>query len=272
MAAKRKRKKKVKFKNWKTGLYIVLFLLFAFYFRNEIYRYSFRALRWYRQMEHHPEKLAGVIDYPVGYSIHGIDVSRWQDEIDWSELKARTSDDDTLKFQFAFIKATEGVWLEDPLFIDNWKNARKNNIIRGAYHYFLPRNNPKMQARNFIRNVTLGKGDLPPVVDIEETSGKSKKEIVRQLKLFIKELEFHYKIKPIIYSNINFIENYLADDFKNYHFWIAHYYVEELIVEDEIDWLFWQHSDKAGLFGCGYKVDVNVFNGSRQDLQRILLK
>lgn len=272
MPKKKRKKKKSWLKNWKATLYIILFLLFAFYFRNGIYRFSYRAFRWYRHWQHHPENRAGFIYYPAGYSVHGIDVSKWQDEIDWSKLKARTTNDDTLQFQFAYIKATEGVWMEDPLFEYNWKKAKKNNIIRGAYHYFLPRNNPKMQARNFIRNVSLTRGDLPPVIDVEETGRMKRKEIVKQLKIYIKELENHYRIKPIIYSNINFIENYLADDFGNYQFWVAHYYRDELIVDNNIKWLFWQHSDKAKLFGCDYKVDANVFNGSQQELQRILLK
>ena len=109
-------------------------------------------------------------------------------------------------------------------------------------------------------------------MDIEETCGKSKKEIVKQLKVFNKELERHYKIRPIIYSNINFIENYLADDFKNYFFWIAHYYIDKLVVEDDINWIFWQHSDKAILVGSGINVDVNVFNGGSRDLESILHK
>ena len=269
---KRNKSKKSQYRNWLITISILFFLTVLLYLRNDVYRYSYKAFRWYRHLTHPQVKRSGVIDYPWGYSVHGIDVSKWQDEIDWTHLQARTTGDDTLQFQFAFIKATEGLWLEDPLFEDNWKQAKKNKIIRGAYHYFLPRYNPKAQARNFISNVKLNRGDLPPVIDVEETGGKSKKEIVNQLKIYIKELEFHYKTKPIIYSNINFIENYLADDFKNYKFWVAHYYRDELIVEDNIKWLFWQHSDKAGMFGCEYLVDVNVFNGTRAQLQRILIQ
>lgn len=269
--AKKKSRKKSKFKNWKAILYILFILAGIIYFRNEVYRFSYKAFRWYRLLQHPLTKRAGIIDYPYGYSVHGIDVSKWQDEIDWSQCKAKTTNDDTLQFQFAFLKATEGLWWEDPMFEDNWKQAKRHNIIRGAYHYFLPSSNPKIQASNFINNVKLTRGDLPPVVDIEETGNLSKKNLIKQLKIYIKEMELHYKRQPIIYSNINFIENYLADDFSNYNFWVAHYYRDELIVEDNIKWLFWQHSDKAGMFGCDYHVDVNVFNGTRAQLKRILI-
>ena len=107
---------------------------------------------------------------------------------------------------------------------------------------------------------------------MEETGGKSKAELVKRVKIFIAEIEKHYKVKPILYSNISFIEDYLADDFTNYKFWIAHYYEDELLVEESIHWLFWQHSDRAGIFGCSAPVDVNVFNGDKNDFRKILLK
>lgn len=270
--AKKQRRQKSKFKSWNSTLYFILIVAGVIYFRNGLYRITYKAFRWYRQFDHPVARLKGVIDYPYGYSVHGIDVSKWQDEIDWSQLRARTTTDDTLQFQFAFIKATEGLWWEDPMFEDNWRQARRNNIIRGAYHYFLPKNNPKTQANNFISNVNLKRGDLPPVIDVEETGNLSKRELIKQLKIYIKELEFHYRVHPIIYSNISFIKSYLAEDFRNYNFWVAHYYRDELIIDENIRWLFWQHSDRAGIFGCGYHVDVNVFNGSRDDLQRILIR
>ncbi len=268
MATRKKKKSKGLF--WL--VVIISLLAVGLYFHKEVIRYSYKAYRVYLHLFHPVKPGKGIIEYPLGYSVHGVDVSRWQDEIDWSLLKARTRNGDTLNFQFAFIKATQGTWMEDPLFIDNWKEATKNGIIRGAYHYFIPGSDARKQAKNFMSSVKLQRGDLPPVVDVEETRGKSRKYIVAQLKIFIAELEKKYKVKPIIYSNINFIENYLANDFEDYHFWVAHYYREELLVDDNIKWLFWQHSDKAGMLGCSYFVDVNVFNGSPRELRKILIQ
>jgi lysozyme len=81
-----------------------------------------------------------------------------------------------------------------------------------------------------------------------------------------------YGVKPIIYSNISFIEDYLSDDFGDYNFWVAHYYEDELEISDEIHWVFWQHNDKAMIFGCDNSVDVNVFNGNQEKLKDLLLK
>lgn len=212
------------------------------------------------------------ISYPDGYEIHGIDVSRWQPDINWGSLKAMNTDGDTVRFAFAFIKATEGILLEDPMFRDNWKAAQKNNITRGAYHYFLPSLDATLQAKNFISSVDLEKGDLPPVIDVEEKGRLTRKELVKKVKEFIKVIEKEYKVKPILYSNISFIEDYLADDFPDYHFWIAHYYEEELKVEKSVKWLFWQHSDRVGIINSPGTYDANVFNGSRDDFNKILIR
>jgi lysozyme len=84
-------------------------------------------------------------------------------------------------------------------------------------------------------------------------------------------IEQHYNMKPIIYSNRNFIEDYLAEDFPEYTFWIAHYYEQDLNI-DECEWKFWQHTDKASLLSTGAKIDANVFKGSIGDLRALLLK
>ncbi len=259
-------------KNIVGWLLLIVMLYGAFYYQKQIIRYGYKAWRYQKRLFNRESPRPYQIDYPYGYSVHGIDVSRWQPDLDWSKLRTRTIDGDTLQFTFAFIKATEGILLEDPTFRDNWEGAKKNNIIRGAYHYFLPNADPRLQAKNFIASVKLQKGDLPPVIDVEEKGRCSKKELVKRLKTYIAIIEVEYNVKPIIYSNISFIEDYLADDFLTYYFWIAHYYEEELEVEKSIKWLFWQHSDKAGIFGCNHGVDVNVFNGSKLQLNRIRIQ
>ena len=102
------------------------------------------------------------------YTIHGIDVSRYQDKIDWKHLSNYKAGKDSVRITFAFVKATEGQTLKDRYFEHNWQETTKYNIIRGAYHYYKPNTNSALQAKNFIRHVKLKKGDLPPVLDIEE--------------------------------------------------------------------------------------------------------
>lgn len=220
---------------------------------------------------HYKEYKNFDIRIPGGYSIHGIDVSKWQDKVDWKRVKAMKVGD--VKFSFVFIKATEGSWRSDVHFGSNWQNAKNSGLIRGAYHFFLPHINPKVQAYNFIRAVPLRSGDLPPVIDVEEEHGMTPEQIRRNTKIFMDIIEANYKIKPILYTNRDFYKRIFANQpaFKPYILWIAHYHVSALNMPDDSKWHFWQHSDQGHVNGINEKVDFNVFNGDSLDLRRICL-
>ncbi|HEY0262418.1 MAG TPA: GH25 family lysozyme [Chitinophagales bacterium] len=248
---------------------LVALVIILFYFHRPIIKYSFRFYRWYVYRQPLPQSgKVLAVDYPA-YKIHGFDISHFQPEIDWKNVRGLAKNGDTIPFKFVFIKATEGTWWEDELFFEHWEKARKNGIIRGAYLYFHANKNPEEQAENFIESVKLVAGDLPPVIDVEETKKMSKKEIVSAIKRCAKVLEDKYHVKPILYSSRYFIEDYLLDDFSDYQFWIAHYYKNEMDATD-IPWMFWQHTDKASLLS-GAKIDANVFRGTKYDLQALLL-
>ena len=89
-----------------------------------------------------------AIRIPASYTIHGIDVSRWQERIDWQRVAKMR--DNGIRLQFAFIKATEGEKLVDPYFSRNWQLSRENGLLRGAYHYFSPSVAAPVQARLFL--------------------------------------------------------------------------------------------------------------------------
>lgn len=252
-------------------LCFIVFLTGILYWHKTAVRYGYKAYRYIKENSNR-HNVANHVNFPESFNVHGIDISRYQPDVDWTTLKAVDVDQDTVQFQFVFIKATEGLFWEDPTFEDNWDDARKHKIIRGAYHYYKPSSGAKLQAINFINSVDLKTGDLPPVVDVEEAGHKGKKELVKSLKIYVAAIEKHYGIKPIIYSNINFIEDYLADDFSTYKFWVAHYYVDDLKISNDIKWLFWQHHDKAHLLHSSASYDVNVFNGSNAELKKILVR
>ena len=170
------------------------------------------------------------------------------------------------------MKACEGSWQVDPQFARNWESAKRNGIIRGAYHFFLPDISPKMQAVRFTNTVKLSSGDLPPVVDVEEAGRKSRQELVASLKIYVAAVEKAYHCKPIIYSNVSFIDKYLADEFSDYQFWIAHYYTAKPKLASKVNWVFWQYHDRAKITGCRQCVDVNVFNGSPDELDALRIQ
>jgi lysozyme len=213
------------------------------------------------------------IRIPKGYELHGIDVSHYQGTIDWTYLDNLTDKNKKrVKISFAFVKATEGRSIQDPMFKSNWENIRKTDIIRGAYHYFVPTRNALEQARNFIRNVELVDGDLPPVLDIEKLGNPGAAKLRENVKIWLNEVEKHYGMKPIIYSYIDFYEKYLIvdEDLRKYPFWVAHY--DRKKIEFQESWLFWQHSDKGRIPGTDAKVDFNVFNGNMDKLKSLCKK
>lgn len=208
------------------------------------------------------------ISIPNEYSIHGIDVSKHQHIIAWEEVKEMRVNN--IQLSFAFIKATEGIGNTDPQFHRNWKKAKDNNIIRGAYHFFIAPKDGKTQAENFIKRVELDSGDLPPVLDVEQGYGVSKIQLQKEVKAWLETVEAYYKIKPVIYTNVDFYEKYLGSGFDNYPLWIAHYYQEQR-PRISRNWLFWQHSDKGNVNGIISKVDFNVFNGDSLEFRNMLV-
>jgi len=202
---------------------------------------------------------------PKGYSVHGIDVSKHQGNIDWKRVGRMKKND--IRIAFAFIKATEGITRQDDKFVTNWKEAARNGLLRGAYHFYYPSRDANQQADNFIKMVKLSKGDLPPVVDIEYSNGKSKQKICDDLKVFISRLEKQYGVKPIIYTNINFYSTYLQGSFDKYPLWIAGYFDHDRFYNEFLaPWIIWQHSEKGKVDGIRGSVDFNVFKGSLDSL------
>ncbi len=234
-------------------------------------RLRYRAFRLLDYPLHYEEYSYFGIRLPAGFTVHGIDVSRYQQRIDWESVASVHVDN--RRIHFAFIKATEGSWMQDPLFDYNWEHCKRNGIIRGAYHYFLPDISPRDQALHFIRTVRLRPGDLPPVVDIEEQRGMTIQQVRKYLKVFLDSLQRHYGVRPIIYTHRDFYKRHFANQpaFKPYAFWIAHYYVGELSMPDDADWHFWQHNDQGSIRGIEGRVDFNVFRGDSAALRKLCL-
>ncbi len=208
------------------------------------------------------------IDIPASYSIHGIDVSKYQSMIAWEEVKAMKVEH--IQLGFAFIKATEGIGNTDPHFKRNWKKSKDHGIIRGAYHFFVGSKDGRMQAENFIDKVDLETGDMPPVLDVEQLNGASALSLKREIKKWLEIVENHYQVKPIIYTNIDFYKRNLGSEFDNYPLWVAHYFQ---LAQPRISrsWIFWQHSDQGRVNGIVSKVDFNVFSGDSLEFKNLLI-
>ncbi len=209
------------------------------------------------------------IDIPVNYSMHGIDVSKHQSTIEWDEVRQMKVNN--IHLDFAFMKATEGVDDMDRQFKRNWKMCGQEQITRGAYHFFIASKSGKAQALNFIRIVDLQPGDLPPVLDVEQTFNVSLADLQQRVSDWLQIVEREYGVKPIIYTNADFYKNYLAGKFDNYPLWVAHYLVKDK-PRISRDWTFWQHSESGHVNGIDAFVDFNVFNGDSADFEALKVK
>lgn len=208
------------------------------------------------------------IELPSEYEIHGIDVSKYQQAINWEMVKGMEVDG--IKIGFTFIKATEGNGNQDRYFKRNWKRSAEAGVPRGAYHFFLPTKSGRVQAENFIRSVELEKGDLPPVIDIEQTYGVRDDLLKARVQEWLDIVEGHYGVKPIIYTNVEFYRAHLGDEFDGYPLWVAHY-LQQRKPRIHRDWHFWQHSELGRVNGISSKVDFNVFYGDSTDFRNLLI-
>ena len=200
--------------------------------------------------------------------IFGIDVSQYQGTIDWDNVEAV---EEQFELKFVVVRATAGSNKVDLKFKKNWKNLTKSMYIQGAYHYYRPDENSTDQANNFIKNVKLRKGHLPPILDIEKMpKGQSMEKLKEGLQNWLSIVEKHYRVKPIIYTGEKYYEDFLQEDFPSYQFWIANYNPWKEKIED--DYLMWQFTEKAQLHGIDELVDVNVFNGNVDDLKKVCIK
>ena len=209
------------------------------------------------------------IEIPNGYEIHGIDVSRYQSTVNWKEVKSM--EEKGVKIGFVFIKATEGTSIVDEQFRRNWLQADAQNIPKGAYHFFIATRSAKKQAQNFIQIVNLKEGDLPPVLDVEKSLGVSVSQMQKGVKEWLDEVEKHYGVKPILYTNIDFYDHYFQTGFDDYPLWIAHYLQPEK-PRIESKWTFWQHSEKGRVDGIKAPVDFNIFYGDSSEFYNFLIQ
>lgn len=236
---------------------VIAIVYIIFFYKTFVGPYSFR---W--------KALYGNVTYPKG-KVRGIDISHYQDEVNWN--KVRNASIQGSPVSFVFVKATEGTNILDENFNQNFYNAKKNDIVRGAYHFFSTTSSGKAQAKYFCKMVQLDEKDLPPVLDVEKIGDYTPKKLQKEVKAWMDAVEKHYGVKPILYTYYKFKQSYLnTPEFDKYPYWIAHYYVDSL--EYKGSWKFWQHTDAGKVDGIKGDVDINVFNGDYQDLMDLTIK
>lgn len=207
---------------------------------------------------------------PSGRTTLGMDLSHWDPPVNWMIAKAAS-------ISFCFVKATEGTGVVDRMFNELWAAAKMNGIIRGAYHFFHPSQDPEAQATNFVKAVgQLDAGDLPPVIDWEASDNEPSRVDLGRGQVFLQAIEKALGKKPIVYGSPYFLQALAASkDMAQYPLWVAEYGVTAPKVPPPwTDWDFWQYSESELLPGVGKpgqgRCDANYFNGTVDELKAFI--
>ena len=199
--------------------------------------------------------------------VEGIDLSHYQGaDVDLAGALAAGK-------RFVFIKTTQGATLADPDYARNMRQARAAGLLVGGYHFYDALATLAAQFRNFTAQLQLLPGDLPPVVDIEQLGRASASSVATELQQFLEMLERQYGVRPILYSGEAFAAEYLSG-FGAYLLWVAEYSAKDSprLPKGWVRWTFWQYSQAGQLVGLAGPVDLNRFNGSEAELERLRVK
>ncbi|MCF3639357.1 glycoside hydrolase family 25 protein [Rhizobium sp. TRM95111] len=205
---------------------------------------------------------------PHNHPIHGIDVSKWNGDIDWQAVR-------TSGVSFVFAKSTEGTDRLDARFHDYWRGARAAGIPTAAYHFYYFCSTADDQADWFIRNVPREAVQLPPVLDAEWNSHsptcKTRPDpatVRSELQRFLDRLEAHYGKRPIIYTTVDFHRDNLVGHFEGHHFWLRSVADHPENIYATRRWAFWQYTSTGVVPGISGDTDINVFAGSPKSWQK----
>ncbi|AKK71866.1 glycoside hydrolase [Chryseobacterium gallinarum] len=271
----RKRRKKYFFRRWMLLAILIIALIgTGFYLKQSVsYYYALYFNKFVHKKLHNSEKEASRIQRILASNLdktYGFDVSHYQnkEDIKWDSLSIGNK---TIPLEFVVMRATMGNRSADKHFDEFWEKAKKHDLIRGAYHFYRADEDPVIQANNFLANVKLESGDLPPILDIEKIpKRKTNKKLIEDLKIWCKIVEETYGEKPIIYTYYHYYKDFLKGEFDGYPLWLANYNDVPSPSPDD-QWDFWQFTENGIVHGINTKVDLDIYNGNSWSLKRLTL-
>lgn len=185
----------------------------------------------------------------------GIDVSGWQGNINYAEVK-------NSGIEIVYMKSSEGTSFVDPYFNQNYTNAKANGLKVGFYHYLIARSNEEAieEARFFISVISGKEPDCRLAMDFESFGNLSVEEINQIGITFVRTVENLSGKEVIVYSNTNDARNVFSGELTNYPLWVAQYEVEQPTPNGKWStWAGWQYTDAGEVAGIRGHVDRNKF-------------
>lgn len=214
--------------------------------------------------------------------VYGIDISRYQHDIGrkkypiyWNKLRItglgpqkRIVGKVDYKVDFVYVKATQGTSIFSNYYAADIRAARRQGIAAGSYHFFSYLKSGAAQAEYFLKKASLAKGDLPPMLDVEPSESEIKKmggvqKLFQEMLVWLRAVERRCGVKPVLYMGQNFVNKHMPaapKELKEYDVWIARYSEFKPFVH----LLHWQLTYRGRVSGITGDVDINVFNGNRE--------
>ncbi|HEX6867480.1 MAG TPA: glycoside hydrolase family 25 protein [Candidatus Limnocylindrales bacterium] len=205
---------------------------------------------------------------PAPGTLEGLDVSHWQNTIDWFAVAASGK-------TFTYMKASEDTDFIDPLYDTNRAGATVAGLKVGAYHFAQPDSRPGdaiAEADHFIDTAGPQSGDLIPVLDLERSGGLSTTALTAWVRAFLERVEERLGVHGVIYCSPSFWKNYMGDSvwFANNGYevlWVAHWTTSS---DPTVPggawgangWTFWQYTSSGVVPGIAGRVDLNRYNGT----------
>ncbi len=187
----------------------------------------------------------------------GIDVSKWQGEIDWQKVK-------NAGIEFAIIRMGyqtdyDGEYVIDPYFIANIEGAKAENLPVGIYFYSYAKNiqQAKEQAEWVKENLKNYEIDLPIAFDWESwnsfnTAGMSFYTINKSANIFLDTLT-NSGYKGMLYGSKSYLEKIWYPT--HHDTWLAHYTSQ---TNYQGEYILWQMCDTGRIDGINGNVDIDI--------------
>lgn len=220
--------------------------------------------------------------------VYGIDISRYQHgkgrryiPILWDRLRItslgsgrRVTGNVDYPVSFAYIKATEGRSLLNKYYSADLRQARRHGIPVGSYHFFSSTSTGAQQAAYFLKMAWVAKSDLPPVLDLEPTEKQINQmggdaKMFQQVLVWLRMVEKARGKRPVLYVGQQFVNKHLPNApvaLRGYDVWIARYGEFKPYVK----LLHWQLTPYGHVRGITGEVDINVFNGTKEQFKKYL--
>lgn len=190
-----------------------------------------------------------------GRQYRGIDISEFQGEIDFEEVRRSG-------IEAVYIRAGAGEYT-DEYFAENYERARAAGLKIGFYHYVTARSveEGRRQARFFASLAAGREPDMRLAMDFEYFGSLSVSQINAISEAYLDELTALTKREAVIYSDLSNARNIFSRALaEKYPLWAAQYGADEPSANGKWrEWVGFQYTDEGRVGGIYGNVDRNIF-------------